>query len=275
MNMNDYCYQALLSRTLSKQLPRKNGPGMGREKEGVGSIQTEEVKTNKEWNDLCQSLVEKLEPPAEDYIPTAFQTVEQQRNAKRLEIKEELRDNPFISFVTKGMEYLSSCDACPEGIALVEMLMAQQEALQTLLKGDADADADIGNVVKYLQIPEEQLLAIEKYAKTLEDPALRSALFALLIMLSPHRGDHWFYLSLSLFEGKDFPLALKASWAAVALAPEQPEVYILCAALLDDVGQYDDAAPLIQRAEELQQDHPLSQEWLQIYSNLSKKFLVK
>lgn len=36
--MNDYCYQALLSRTLSKQLPRRNRPGMGREKEGVGSI---------------------------------------------------------------------------------------------------------------------------------------------------------------------------------------------------------------------------------------------
>lgn len=238
---------------------------------------SEETKANKTWDALCLSIAEKLEPPLDAYMPTTFQSAEQQRKAECLQIKEELKNNPLIPFVNKGIEHLSNCSDCPEGIALVEALVAQRGELQSLLLSgsDNDAEADIGSVAKQLKIPEEQLEAVEKYAKTVEDHGIRSALFALFIMLAPHRGDYWFCLSLSLVEASLLDLALKTSWMAMTLLPEQPEAYILCATLLSDRGEHDQASPLVKQAEELQKNHPLFPSWELIYNNLRKKFLTK
>lgn len=292
MNMNDYTYQALLFRQLSDQVPSQHteknsatnvGQMGSRSMEAIetGSTKsvelTEEVKkANHAWDALCVSLADKLAPPAYDYIPTPLQTSEQQRAAECRQIKNELKENPFIPLVQNGIEHLANCTECPEGITLIETLVAHGPALQALMaEAPNSQESATGSVAEQLHLPRELVQAVEKYAKAVEDAATRCALFALFTMLSPHRGDYWFCLSFSLFEAGSTDLSLKASWAAMALLPEQPEAYILRAALLSDDNQLDDARSLVQQAEELQKTHPLSENWEHIYKNLCEKFLAK
>lgn len=236
---------------------------------------TEEVKkASLAWDQLCVSLAGKLALPVDDYMPTPLQTSGQRHAAECRQIKEELKDNPFIPLVDNGIKHLSSCVDCAEGVSLVEILVAYGPQLQTLMAGayDASSSPDIGCVAELLHLPKELMQAVEKYAKAVEDPITRSALFALFTMLAPHRGDYWFCLSFSLFEEGKADLALNASGVAISLLPEQPEAYILRAALLAEDNQHDDALSFVQRAEELKRNHPLSQNWEQIYNNLCENF---
>lgn len=255
MNIQDYYRESLLRQTNKR----------------TTVAELKDASQKAEWDALCKSFAKATALPVEQYMPSFLQTSEQLRDAECRRVARELQDNPFTILITKGLEYLSSCDECTEGLQLFKALSAHHDDLKSAVKGSIEnSTSETKGLAELCGFSDKELLAVEGHALEIKDPALRSALFALLILFSPHRGDLWFYFAFSLYEQADADLqefTYNASCIAMTLLPEEPEVYLFHAAILTEERK-EEARSLIAHAEELEREHPISSEWEEIRAAL-------
>lgn len=244
-------------------------------------------KQQQDWAELCREIAEEHAPPSEKFVSNVFKSAEQQRQIRVETMAQELQMLNTQEQIKLGLEALFAMILDPGEMELiVQMLEQMGETLggqRPLVRPDnADgASTTIAgeNLAMSLSLQKEALELIEKVALLyMGKEAWKEAIgiFTFLALLESGNANHWFRRALALHFLGYIQKAMDSIEAALALNPQQPEFYILRAAI--EVSQQLAAAKeSLKSAEELVAAYALvlPTEWEQWKNQLKLEAIYK